>query len=187
MAQERQFGGARDLPSITDVIKQIKENKQLYSQYDPPEKLQIVNIKFKQKTRNPRYLEDYTIDVASMKLDNQNCDIWNLGIIILEIYLSLYVMKKDCREMVHNLYLNKMSYQSRCTIITQLLDSQKNSVICELLFMMLKDHNQDRPTADQFLSKNRSIHYFSYMSDNKIDGSYLPEDINLLQVFSSNE
>lgn len=59
-----------------------------------------------------------------MKCSNPNSDVWSLGIIILELYLSLYVMKKDCREMVHNLYLNKMTFQSRCSIINELIDSK---------------------------------------------------------------
>ena len=44
-----------------------------------------------------------------------------------------------------------------------------------------------RPTAAQLLSKNRTIHYFAYISDNEIEDKFLPSDINLLQVFSSNE
>lgn len=122
-----------------------------------------------------------------MKLSNTNSDIWSLGIVILEIYLSLFVMKKDAREMVHNLYLNKLSYQSRCSILNELLDSKANPVICELLFQMLKDHDMDRPTAAQLLSRNKSIHYFAYICDLTIGTQYLPNEINLLQVFSSNE
>lgn len=51
---------------------------------------------------------------------------------------------------------------------------------------MLRDHDQERPTAAQLLAKNRTVHYFSYICDLKIGQEYLP-DINLLQVFSSNE
>ena len=89
--------------------------------------------------------------------------------------------------MVHNLYLNKLSYQSRCSILNELLDSKKNHVICDLLKDMLRDSDQGRPTAAQLLSKNRTIHYFSYISDNQLENKHLPSDINLLQVFSSNE
>ena len=120
-----------------------------------------------------------------------NSDVWSLAIVILELYLSLFVCKKDCREMVHNLYLNKLSYQSRCSIINEMLDAKKNPILCQLLQEMLRDSNPSdspaRPTAAQLLSKNRIIHYFAYISDNEIEDKYLPSDINLLQVFSSNE
>lgn len=89
--------------------------------------------------------------------------------------------------MVHNLYMNKLSYQSRVSILNELLDIKQNPVICELLHEMLRDHDMGRPSARQLLSKNRSIHYFAYISDNKIENTYLPREINLLQVFSSNE
>ena len=62
------------------------------------------------KSRSSKHLEDFDISVKPLKLPNMNCDIWSLGIIILEVYLSIFVQKKDCREMVHNLYLNKLSY-----------------------------------------------------------------------------
>ena len=68
-----------------------------------------------------------------------------------------------------------------------MIDLRANPVVSELLFVMLKDQNMDRPSAAQLLSKNRSIHYFSYICDLKIGDEYLPGDINLLQVFSSNE
>ena len=45
----------------------------------------------------------------------------------------------------------------------------------------------DRPTASQLLSKSRVIHYLAYISDNQIEHKYLPSDINLLQVFVTNE
>jgi hypothetical protein len=44
-----------------------------------------------------------------------------------------------------------------------------------------------RPSAQQMLSKNRIVHYFAYISDNVIEDRYLPRDINLLQVFITNE
>jgi len=62
------------------------------------------------KSRSSKNLEDFDISVKALKLPNMNCDIWSLGIIVLEVYLSLFIQKKDCREMVHNLYLNKLSY-----------------------------------------------------------------------------
>lgn len=89
--------------------------------------------------------------------------------------------------MVHNLYLNKLSYQSRCSIINELLVGKQHQVMCDLLKDLLKDFDQGRPTARHLLSKNRTIHYFSYISDNTIEPKYLPSDINLLQVFSSND
>ena len=46
---------------------------------------------------------------------------------------------------------------------------------------------QGRPTASQLLTKNRIVHYFSYISDNIIEDKFLPQDINLLQEFSSNQ
>ena len=107
-----------------------------------------------------------------------NSDVWSLAIVILELYLSLFVCKKDCREMVHNLYLNKLSYQSRCSIINEMLDAKKNPILCQLLQEMLRDSNPSdspaRPTAAQLLSKNRIIHYFAYISDNEIEDKYLP-------------
>ena len=54
--------------------------------------------------------EDFDISFKPVKLSNDSCDVYSLGIIILEVYLSLYVHKRDCKEMVHNLYLNKLSY-----------------------------------------------------------------------------
>ena len=122
--------------------------------------------------------------------------------------------------MVHNLYLNKLSYQSRCILINEILDNKRNPIICSLIKEMLRDSqgnaaatansqedahiidektmydelilNQQnfelaRPTALQLLSKNRIIHYFAYISDNQIEDRYLPRDINLLQVFITNE
>jgi serine/threonine protein kinase len=93
----------------------------------------------KPKTKNGRYLEDYEIRVKPLKCDNPSSDIWSLGIIILEIYLSLFIHKKDCREMVHNLYLNKLTYQSRCIIINEILDNSKNPIFCSLIKEMLRD------------------------------------------------
>ena len=81
-------------------------------------------MEYKPKFKNARYLEDFEITVKPLKLNNENCDIWSLGIIILEVFLSLFVLNKDCRETVHNLYLNKLSYQSRCSIVNELLDSR---------------------------------------------------------------
>lgn len=72
-------------------------------------------------------------------MSNLSCDIWSLGIIVLETYLSLYIHKKDCREMVHNMYLNKMNYQSRCIIVNEVLDNKRNPVICSLVKEMLRD------------------------------------------------
>lgn len=39
-----------------------------------------------------KYLEDFKITVKPLKLENENADIWALGITVLEVYLSLYVM-----------------------------------------------------------------------------------------------
>ena len=68
------------------------------------------NIIFKPKFKNAQFLEDFDINVIPLKLTNENADVWSLGIIVLEVFLSLFVQNKDCREMVHNLYLNKLSY-----------------------------------------------------------------------------
>lgn len=42
--------------------------------------------------------------------------------------------------MVHNLYLNKLSYQSRCILINEILDNKKNPIICSLIKEMLRDY-----------------------------------------------
>ena len=112
MAQERVHSGgdSASQPNVNQVVKQIRENKQLYSQYDPPEKLKQNSIEMKARGKNAKHLEDYDVQVKALKCDNQSSDIWSLGIIILEVFLSLFIHKKDCREMVHNLYLNKLSY-----------------------------------------------------------------------------
>jgi hypothetical protein len=68
------------------------------------------SILLEPKHENSKNLEDFNVSVKPLKLDQHNCDIWSLGITILEMYLSLYIMKKDAREMVHNMYLNKLSY-----------------------------------------------------------------------------
>lgn len=80
---------------------------------------------------------------------NNNCDMWSVGMIVLEVYLSLYVHKKDCKEMVHNLYLNKLSYQSRCILLNQVLDNKKNPIICSLIKEMLKDASGDKKVIDE--------------------------------------
>jgi len=67
-------------------------------------------------------LEDYDVTFKVMDEQNNNYDIWSLGIIILEFYLSVFIYKKDCREMVHNLYLNRMNYTSRCIILNEILE-----------------------------------------------------------------
>jgi hypothetical protein len=41
--------------------------------------------------------------------------------------------------MVHNLYLNKLSYQSRCILINEIIDNKKNPIICSLIKEMLRD------------------------------------------------
>lgn len=105
------------------------------------------SIEYKPKFKGAKNIEDFNIKVKPLLLSNSNCDIWSLGITILEIFLSMFVQKKDCREMVHNLYLNKLSYQSRCSILNELLDSKKNQVICDLLKDMLRDSDQGRPSA----------------------------------------
>ena len=90
-------------------------------------------------------MNDYEIKVKPTKLTNHNSDIWSLGIIILEVFLSLYIHKKDCREMVHNLYLNKLTYSSRCIIINEIIGQDKNPVICSLIKEMLRD---EQPNPD---------------------------------------
>jgi len=97
------------------------------------------SIELKAKGKNGKYLEDFDIKVKPLKCENQSSDIWSLGIVILEIYLSLFIHKKDCREMVHNLYLNKLTYQSRCIIINEILDNSKNPIFCSLIKEMLRD------------------------------------------------
>ena len=91
--------------------------------------------------------EDYDITLKPIKLQNQNCDIWSLGIIILEVYLSLYIHKRDCKDMVHNLYLNKLSYQSRCILINEILDNKRNPIICSLIKEMLRDSQNNQAAA----------------------------------------
>jgi len=207
---------------IHKLVQQIRENKSLYSQYDPPEKLEqeSIHVQLKKGKKQASSAEDYDIVLKPIKLSNHNCDTWALGIIILEVYLSLYIHKRDCKDMVHNLYLNKLSYQSRCILINEILDNKKNPIICSLIKEMLRDchgsagaapgsaedariidektmydelilntqnYELARPTAQQLLSKNRIIHYFAYISDNPIEDRYLPRDINLLQVFITNE
>ena len=140
--------------------------------------------------------EDFDISFKPVKLSNDSCDVYSLGIIILEVYLSLYVHKRDCKEMVHNLYLNKLTYQSRCILLNQILDNKANPIICQLIKEMLKDCTpinpgtdtrrkvvdekgiydemlasdiEERQSAAELLSKNRIIHYLAYISDNKID------------------
>ena len=81
---------------------------------------------------NSRNLEDFNVEVKPLHLKHDNCDVWSLGICVLEIYLSLYVLKKDARDMVHNMYLNKMSYQSRCQVLNELLDGKSHPVIMDL-------------------------------------------------------
>ena len=90
----------------------MKENKNLYSQYDPPEKVEkdSIEVKLNKNAGNNPQFEDFNIKFKPIKLENFNCDIYSLGIIIIEIYLSLYIYKKDCKDMVHNLYLNRLSY-----------------------------------------------------------------------------
>lgn len=61
--------------------------------------------------------EDFDLDFKQVKYESDSCDVYSLGIVILEFYLSIYVHKRDCKEMVHNLYLNKLSYQSRCILV----------------------------------------------------------------------
>ena len=140
MAQERTYGGSSpSMPNVNQVVQQIRENKQLYSQYDPPEKLKQNSIEMNPKSKNSKHLEDYDIKLIPLRCENQSSDIWSLGIVILEIYLSLFIHKKDCREMVHNLYLNKLSYQSRCIIINEILDNNKNPIFCSLMKEMLRD------------------------------------------------
>ena len=94
------------------MVQQLKENKNLYSQYDPPEKLEqeSIHVSLKKGRKYASSIEDYEITLKPIKLPNQNCDIWSLGIILLEVYLSLYIHKRDCKDMLHNLYLNKLSY-----------------------------------------------------------------------------
>ena len=93
------------------MIGQIKENKQFYSQYDPPEKLKVNQFELKPLHGDQSVnVEDFDITVNAVRLKNVSSDVWSLGIILLEVFLSLYMHKKDCREMVHNLYLNKMTY-----------------------------------------------------------------------------
>lgn len=106
------------------MAQQLKDNKTLYSQYDPPEKLEKETVEVRLRKGADRSVpleqarfEDFDISFKPVKLHNDSCDIYSLGIIILEIYLSLYVHKRDCKEMVHNLYLNKLSYQSRCILL----------------------------------------------------------------------
>ena len=96
------------------------------------------------------------------------------------------------------------------------MEHKKNPIFCSLIKEMLRDEaqmadsdylfeeenfyeelvnktskkslrRQGRPTAAQLLTKNRIVHYFSYISDNQIEDEYLPSDINLLQEFSSNQ
>jgi serine/threonine protein kinase len=92
--------------------------------------------------KNSASIEDYEITVQAVRLSNHSSDIWSLGIILLEIFLSLYMHKKDCREMVHNLYLNKMTYQSRCIILNEILEHKKNPIFCSLIKEMLRDEAQ---------------------------------------------
>lgn len=127
----------------------MKDNKNLYSQYDPPEKLEqeSIQVSLKKGRKYASSFEDYDITLKPIKLQNQNCDIWSLGIIILEVYLSLYIHKRDCKDMVHNLYLNKLSYQSRCILINEILDNKKNPIICSLIKEMLRDSQGTQNTA----------------------------------------
>ena len=129
--------------SAEKIINSIKENKQFYSQYDPPEKLKINAFSLKPLNgKNSKNIEDFDITINAVKLQNTSCDIWSLGIILLEVFLSLYMHKKDCREMVHNLYLNKMTYQSRCIILNEILEHKKNPIFCSLIKEMLRDEAQ---------------------------------------------
>lgn len=96
-------------------------------------------MQLKKGKKQASSIEDYDIVLKPIKLNNHNCDTWALGIIILEVYLSLYIHKRDCKDMVHNLYLNKLSYQSRCILINEILDNKKNPIICSLIKEMLRD------------------------------------------------
>lgn len=128
-------------------IQCLKSNKAIYSQYDPPEKVrqETLDVKLRAdaaagcKLPNQHSYRDFNIEYKPAVPQHDSFDIWSLGVILLEIYLSLYVHKRDCKEMVHNLYLNKLSYQSRCVLLNQVLDNKRNPIICSLIKEMLRD------------------------------------------------
>lgn len=51
--------------------------------------------------------------------------------------------------MVHNLYLNKLSYQSRCILINEIIDNKKNPIICSLIKEMLRDSESQAKQSEQ--------------------------------------
>ena len=54
------------------MVQQLKENKNLYSQYDPPEKLEqeSIEVSLKKGKRQATTFEDYDINLKPIKLQN---------------------------------------------------------------------------------------------------------------------
>ena len=132
--------------TLENFLQLLKANKAAYSQYDPPEKVRQETLQVKMKPGivgcklpNQQNYRDFEIEYKPIEPLHDCSDVWALGIVILEVYLSLYVHKRDCKEMVHNLYLNKLSYQSRCVLLNQVLENRQNPIICGLIKEMLRD------------------------------------------------
>eukprot|EP00347_Sterkiella_histriomuscorum_P003756 403363071 len=127
------FLNIKELGEIAMNERKVPFNK-IVTAYDPPEKI-------------------------SVGQDNitQNCDIWSLGVVILQLILILQE-GADYMEGLTKLQLRDISYEGRITFIKEQV---KDLAYRELLYKMLEDKSR-RPSAAVLL-QDESLLFISYL------------------------